>query len=279
MASTKGASPTRASTAKQSGAAAPRRRSADSALTQAIAERMREAVLPGDTPFSAEELDHAAAFMVDAAARREAGEPVVRIASATETRRMTRIALVNNDMPFLVDSVAAAIAAQGLAIDRLVHPVAGVVRSADGTLEALAEDAQAVRESLIYIEADRVDARQRRELERALRQTLADVHVAVRDWPKLRAAMRADADRLADREAAALLEWLESGMLTQRGHLVRHRDGSQTGALGICRRSARELLADNSYDSAFAWFEQGGKGVHEAGSVARASGSASPSSP
>ena len=92
-------------------------------------------------------------------------------------------------------------------------------------------------------------------LDRALRQTLGDVHVAVRDWPKLREAMRNDAAGLADREAAALLEWLESGMLTQLGHLVRHRDGSHTGALGICRRSARDLLADTSYERAFAWFE------------------------
>ncbi|MCL4673120.1 MAG: NAD-glutamate dehydrogenase, partial [Sphingomonadaceae bacterium] len=259
MASTKGASPKRASTGKKPAHTPPRRLAANTALSGAIATRMRDAVLPGDTAFTAEELAHAAAFMADAAARREGSDPVVQIISATEARRMTRIALVNNDMPFLVDSVAAAIAAQGLAIDRLVHPVVGVRRDAEGTLEAL--DDEGARESMIYIEADRVDARQRRELERALRQTLGDVHVAVRDWPALRKAMRTDAARIADREAAALLEWLESGMLTQLGHLVRHRDGSHSGTLGVCRRSARELLADPSYDRAFAWFEDPVKGA------------------
>ncbi|MFN4113263.1 MAG: NAD-glutamate dehydrogenase domain-containing protein [Sphingomonadaceae bacterium] len=262
MASTKRASGRKASTPTTSSGAVPVRRLASSdSVLQALAQQMREAVLPGDTPFAAEELGQAALFMADAAARRSSAEPVVQIASATEGRRMTRIALVNHDMPFLVDSVASAIAAQGLAIDRLVHPVVGAVRDTDGALQAIAADDSSVRESMIYIEADRVDARQRRDLDKALRQTLNDVHVAVRDWPKLRAAMRADAAGLGDREAAALLEWLEGGMLTQLGHLVRHRDGSHSNTLGICRRSARDLLADASYERAFAWFEDNAKGA------------------
>ena len=264
MASTKGASPKRASSKKGSGAAPARRLAANTPLLDALAAQMREAVLPGDTPFSADELAQAAAFMADAAARRDGAAAIVQIASATEGRRMTRIALVNHDMPFLVDSVAAAIAAQGLAIDRLVHPVVGTRRTDDGMLQAIgdAEEGSAgfAWESMIYLEADRVDARQRRELEQTLRHTLNDVHAAVRDWPKLREAMRSDAAGLADREAAALLEWLEGGMLTELGHLVRHRDGSHTGTLGICRRSARDLLADASYERAFAWFEDPKKG-------------------
>ena len=257
MASTKGASPRRASSKHDTRPA----KAAPPALVDQLAIVMANSVLPGDTVFAPDELRLAAAFMADAAVRREGTEPVVQIASASEGRRMTRIALVNHDMPFLVDSVAAAIAAQGLSIDRLVHPVISVSRSADGTLEAVGEADSAQRESMIYIEADRVDAIQRRELDRALRQTLGDVHVAVRDWPRLREAMRADAAGLADREAAALLDWLESGMLTQLGHLVRHRDGSHTATLGICRRSARELLADTSYERAFAWFDDPAKGA------------------
>ena len=230
-------------------------------LVEAIAAEMQAAVLPGDAPLAGEELAQAAAFVGEAAALREPGDTAVRLASATEGRRMLRIALVNEDMPFLVDSVAAAIAAHGIAIDRLVHPVVGVRRDSAGTLEAIGEGDGFDWESMIYIETDRVDARQRRELERALRQVLADVHVAVRDWPRLREAMRSDAARMVDREAASLLEWLEAGMLTQLGHLVRHRDASQSGALGVCRKSGRELLADASYERAFAWFEEGGKGA------------------
>ena len=46
-----------------------------------------------------------------------------------------RIAIVNDDMPFLVDSVANAVAQRQLTIHRLLHPVVCVKRDADGELQ------------------------------------------------------------------------------------------------------------------------------------------------
>ncbi|AKM08413.1 NAD-glutamate dehydrogenase [Pelagerythrobacter marensis] len=234
-----------------------RRGKADSSpLVKALTDRICDSLLPGDTPFATDKVRDAATFMLDAATRRERGEASIALASDTDERRFMRIALVNDDMPFLVDSVAATIAAQGLAIDRLVHPVVHTRRDEDGTLREIAaqrsDDTR--RESMIYVETVRIDARQRRTLERELRTTLADVHAAVADWPKMREAMRADAGRIDDAEGAELLRWLEGGMLTQLGHLRRHRDGSHSGLLGICRKSAKQILADASYDRAFDWF-------------------------
>ncbi len=224
-----------------------------------ITERMRQSLLRGDTPFEKAKLGDAAGFLSATALQREFGKSAMTVESATEDRRFTRIAIVNDDMPFLVDSVAAAIAAMGLSIDRLVHPVVPVERKKDFTLARIPEGdpEDADWESMIYIETARVDAKTRRLLEQTLRETLADVRAAVNDWPKLQKAMAADAKRIADldSEGAALLEWLNSGMLTQLGHLVRHRTGEQDHALGICRKSAADLLADASYDRAFAWFE------------------------
>jgi glutamate dehydrogenase len=224
-------------------------------LVAALAAQMRESLLPGDTPFAKAALADAAAYMLDAAARREAGEPAIHLMTTSEGRRMMRIALVNDDMPFLVDSVAATVAAHGLAIDRLVHPVVPVRRDNQGDLIAIGERESFQWESMIYIETARVDARQRRELEKALRTTLADVHAAVRDWPRMRERMREDAAALDDREGAALLDWLEGGMLTLLGHVTRRRDESHAELLGICRKSAKQILADASYERAFAWFD------------------------
>src|SRR5690606_17033513 len=79
----------------------------------------------------------------------------------------------------------------------------------------------------------------------------------VSDWPKMVELMDGDAALLADSEGAALLRWLGGeGMLTLLGHLTRRRDGSRTQMLGICRKSARELLAEDSYQRAFAWFDR-----------------------
>lgn len=232
-----------------------------SALQPALAARIRDSLLPGDvasdTPDGSAWVEEAAHVLLALAAHREPGKAVIDIASENEERRYLRIALVNDDMPFLVDSVAAAVAEAGLVIDRLAHPVVFVERDAQGELAALPDAATAGtrRESMIYIETDRIDARQRRDLQAALETTLADVRVAVADWPRMVEAMDADADRVDDSEGAELLRWFAGGMLTQLGHVTRYRDGTHADLLGVCKRDARDLLSDASYDRAFAVFD------------------------
>ena len=249
------------------------------------------AILPGDTPLVDDALDHAAQFLLEAAAQRTHArhaitlEPAIthkadntaqqtsaKTSGQTYDRRRLRIAIVNTDMPFLVDSIAATITAQGLSIEQLIHPVVCVERDKDGVLVALSEkndladngqsapSAKGHRiglESLIYIETPQIDARQRRELLSELRITLDDVRAAVSDWPKLRETMARDAAAMdPESEGAALLKWLNNGMLTQLGHLVRHRDGTTSDALGVGRKSAKQILAEASFERAFAWCDQ-----------------------
>ena len=234
------------------------------ALIKALRLQLEASLLPGDA--GAEDagkggavLDEAATWLLTAAATRAAGEPIVQLESTSGARRHLRIAIINDDQPFLVDSLAAAISAQGLGIDRLLHPVVPVERDDDGTITGLGKSG--TRESLIYIETPRVDARQRRELLEALEATLGDVHAAVADWPAMQDAMAADAAAVATQgaEAGALLDWLKGGMLTQLGHMTRRRDGTAEARLGICRASAQDLLADISYDRAFEWFDTANK--------------------
>jgi glutamate dehydrogenase len=235
------------------------------ALTKALRLQLEASLLPGEAPADKAVLEDAAEWLIVAAATRAPGEAIVQLESATREKRHLRIAIVNDDQPFLVDSVAAAIAAQGLGIDRLLHPVVPVARDASGAITDLGTDG--AYESLIYIETPRVDARQRRELLEALQATLGDVHAAVADWPAMQAAIAADAAAVAaiDGEAGALLGWLGGGMLTQLGHLTRRRDGSSEARLGICRTSAQDLLAEISYERAFEWFDR-----HEADGTPRA---------
>ena len=206
-------------------------------LQNAITERMRLSLLSGDTPFEKARLEDAAAFVGELASQRTRGRSAMAIESVSDDRRLTRIAIINEDMPFLVDSVAATIAALGLSIDRLVHPVIPVERDGKGRLQAIPDRDKddADRESMIYIETARVDAKTRRQLQETLKLTLGDVRAAVSDWPQLRDAMAADAERIAgdSEEGGELLEWLNSGMLTQLGHVTRYRDGRQEDELRV----------------------------------------------
>ncbi|BBC71234.1 glutamate dehydrogenase [Altererythrobacter sp. B11] len=246
-------------TAGKQGGTSERATKIDGELVAQLRNRISDSRLPGEKPLDPAELAEVADFLFETARQRQEGHGNVVIRTASNGRRTTRIAIINKDMPFLVDSIAASIAEAGLAIDLLVHPVLPVRRDADGTLNALpaADSAGEKRESWIYLETERVDAKQRHALERELETTLGDVRAAVADWQKMVALMQEDAERIADAEGAALLRWLSGGHLTQLGHLTRRRDGKHTQALGLCRRDLRDLLAEDSYERAFAWFDSG----------------------
>ncbi|MEO7247915.1 MAG: NAD-glutamate dehydrogenase domain-containing protein, partial [Novosphingobium sp.] len=239
-------------------AAAPR------TLAATLAARLAKAVLPGDAALTPSALDAAAQFLLAAAARRQPGCPVICIQADGAGDRITRIAVINDDMPFLVDSIAAAVAAQGLTIDRLIHPVTAVERSKTGHLVSLPKASAATAshaESMIYLETGRTDAACRAALTAALEQTLAQVRSAVADWPAMKQAMAADATTLEQRvdpasDSAALLHWLGGDMLTLLGHVTHHRDGRETDMLGLCNASAKPLLAAPSWKGAFAWFDE-----------------------
>ena len=110
--------------------AKPADHGANQQLSQALAQRIAAALLPGDQPFTPEALASVADFVLATAATRQGSEPALAIetVSGAAGERFMRIAVINDDMPFLVDSIATTIAAHGLAIDRLVHPVLPVRR-------------------------------------------------------------------------------------------------------------------------------------------------------
>ena len=137
-------------------------------------------------------------------------------------RRM-RIGIVNDDMPFLVDSVANAIAAPPADHPPPASPgrLRGPRRQGRRctTVEPLCAD-KSRRESMMYLELDRADARGRQELAADLKRVLDDVRLAVRDWPKLQGKMREDAAAIDDPEGAALLDWFADGAMTLLGYHV-----------------------------------------------------------
>jgi glutamate dehydrogenase len=231
-------------------------------LIDALAHALRHGALPGELKdFSEEDAREAATFLSVCAQRRPPGIALVRLESAggqVGHRRM-RICIVNDDMPFLVDSIANAIAGRGLTIHRLLHPVVCVERDSGGSLEKvepLCDEVQR-RESLMYIEVDRADARERRELVAELHRVLADVRAAVSDWRAMQASMRADADVIADDEGAALLRWFADGAMTLLGYHVERPGEQPSSALGVFRLPG-DPTDEGGCGGAIRYFEEGG---------------------
>ena len=138
---------------------------------------------------------------------------------------ITALEIVNDDMPFLLDSVLAELADRRLPVRFVVHPILAVTRRPDGTLAAFGGDADraefenAPRESLIHLHLDRIDdADERRALVESLDGVLGEVRSAADDYAPMLAAARSavaafreappplPADEIA--EAVQFLEWL-----------------------------------------------------------------------
>ncbi|HEY1368073.1 MAG TPA: NAD-glutamate dehydrogenase domain-containing protein, partial [Gaiellaceae bacterium] len=202
------------------------------------------------------------------AQRRLPGEALVHVHTPTVEEhgwqsKHTVVAIVTDDMPFLVDSVSMALTGRGSAIHVVIHPIVHVRRDAEGRLIGLGGGETARAESFIYAEIDRLpEAAQLEELERDLHRVLADVRAAVEDWRPMRARALALADELdADsppidpeelEEAKALLRWIEDHHLTFLGYReyeLRREDGEDVlrtvpgSGLGILREKEAKPIS------------------------------------
>ncbi len=165
------------------------------------------------------------------ARRREPGQIKVRAFNPTLAEHgwqstHTIVEIVNDDMPFLVDSVTMEVNRHGLTLHLIIHPILGVQRDADHTLQR-AEGS--LRESYIHVEVDRVpEAAQLEALAADLARVLGDVRLAVTDWPAMRQQALDIVERLDKHppplppeelaEGQAFLRWLVDNHFTFLGH-------------------------------------------------------------
>ncbi|MEM8695041.1 MAG: NAD-glutamate dehydrogenase domain-containing protein [Pseudomonadota bacterium] len=228
----------------------------------AIADALVHGALPGETDnFSGAEALKAARFVAATAAERLPGMAEVRLESITDDtgRRFMRMAIVNDDMPFIVDSITGAVGAHGLTVLRLLHPIIPVTRDDRHHVVAFGRESEdARRESLVYLEIDRADARTRLDLLNDIHQVLLDVRAAVRDWPELQDRMRVDAEEIGDAEGQALLAWFADHHFTQIGHYVEDRQGIRETGFGIFRAPGPSCWNQRTREAAFGYFEKGG---------------------
>jgi glutamate dehydrogenase len=204
-------------------------------------------------------------------AHRRRGRALVRVFNPTLrehgfTSPHTVIEMVNDDMPFLVDTIGLALARRALSLHFLAHPIFAVTRSADGMLISLQprsespEDKRRRLESFQHIEVDRiVDPAALDSLAAEIERSMHDVRAACGDWTKMQHALRRTADdleslgaRLDPRdlsETRALLEWMEDRhfiFLGYREYRLRggkgreHLQRVEASGLGILRRRHKQ---------------------------------------
>ena len=105
----------------------------------------------------------------------------------------TVVEIINDDMPFLVDSVTMEVNRLGYRLAQLIHPTFRTQRDAKQQLQTVMADegaSNAHQESFIHIELNReTDPARLKELEQGLAAVLDDVRAAVVDWQAMRTRM------------------------------------------------------------------------------------------
>src|SRR4051812_46839213 len=129
------------------------------------------------------------------AEERPAGEMKLRVFTPTLEEYgwdpgHTVLQAVSDDMPYLIDSITMELNRHNLSVHLIVHPLIGVDRTPDGTLEAFRHSRDLpddIDESWIHIEIDRTtDPAKLAELDQDLRRIMHDVRASFEDEPQMR---------------------------------------------------------------------------------------------
>jgi glutamate dehydrogenase len=204
---------------------------------------------------------------LDFGATRRRGQAKLRIYNPTEdthgyTSAYTFVEMVNDDMPFLVNSISAAINRRELGVHITVHPIIRINRDAKGKIESICKPGAdcGKPESFIRLAIDReTDPAQLKSLEKDIKAVLSDVRLAVRDWRKMSAKMQETcelldfgpkrADQSLREESKEFLRWLADDHFTflgYREYRIEERDKKillnpvKGSALGLLSRKERK---------------------------------------
>jgi glutamate dehydrogenase len=237
---------------------------AEQSIARRVIAEFYEHVPPADvaerTP---RDLNGAAVSLWRFAERRRPGQAKTRVHNPDPavdgwSSPHTIVEIVNDDMPFLVDSVAGAINASNRVVHLIIHPILTVSRNPDGRLcEIGGPAAVGLRESWMQIEITaEADAAELAKLTKTIAAVLADVRAAVEDWQPMRQVLREVIAELSQEprppvaaaalaEAQDFLHWLDDDNFTFLGFREYTFNGEAEpwrGPLGILHDEAHPVF-------------------------------------
>ena len=208
-------------------------------------------------------------YAADALARHNRGGSVIAIDSDPALTRdgkpVTVITAVNDNMPFLFDSIMGEITDVAGEPSLVIHPVFDVKHGKTGVQQIVADgqggqagksgDATPDRVSLIHVHVGKLDADQEDQLRARLDKLLKQIRDAVRDWKPMLARLDqaisqfryapVPLDKGAVAEAIAFLEWLRDENFTFLGMREFSYSGSEkSGTLKRAKDPGLGILSD-----------------------------------
>ena len=211
------------------------------------------------------DLARAAELAENAVTRHKKGESIVSIETASgvsrQGRPVTVITVVNDNMPFLFDSILGEITEAAGEPSLVTHPVIAVRHSKTGVAEIVGdgglvkEDAGLDKVSVVHVHIGRLSEEAAATLTARLTKTLTQVRAAVTDWKPMLARLDqaisefryapVPLDKKHVAEGIALLEWLRDDNFTFLGmREFKYSGGEKSGSLERADKPGLGILAD-----------------------------------
>ncbi|MGB0670252.1 MAG: NAD-glutamate dehydrogenase [Rhodospirillales bacterium] len=199
---------------------------------------------------------------------RKRGKAAIRVVNIGSKERAgwdsghTVVEVVNDDMPFLVDSVTAELNRRGIVVHIVVHPIFMISRDKSGQLTGIAGPGarEGKAESFLHFAVTEQPAGDLKDIEAGIKAVLDDVRASVEDWAAMRDRLSSLIDDLRDPpvgcstedsiEIRDFLRWLYDNHFTFLGYRESEIKGSgkdiaagkRTGGLGILRDPKRTMV-------------------------------------
>ena len=215
--------------------------------------------------YEAADLARAAELAEKAVARHKKGESIVAVDAASgvsrQGRPVTVITVVNDNMPFLFDSILGEITETAGEPTLVTHPVIAVRHSKTGVAEIVGdgslvkEDAGLDKVSVVHVHIGRLGEETAAALGARLTKMLAQVRAAVTDWKPMLARLDqaisefryapVPLDKKHVAEGIAFLEWLRDDNFTFLGmREFTYSGGEKSGTLERADKPGLGILAD-----------------------------------
>lgn len=215
--------------------------------------------------YDAADLDRAAVLAERAVLRHKKGESVVTVETESgvsrEGKPVTVITVVNDNMPFLFDSIIGEITESAGEPLLVTHPVISVKHGKAGVAEITGDAGSTKGEpgldrlSVVHVHVGRLSEDQAKGLAERLEKTLAQVRSAVADWKPMLARLDqaisefryapVPLDKAHVAEAIAFLEWLRDDNFTFLGmREYKYSGGEKSGTLELANKAGLGILTD-----------------------------------
>ena len=200
-------------------------------------------------------------------AARAKGKPLIRVFNPEPGKdgwksERTIIEIINDDMPFLVDSVTSELNRQNLTVHLIIHPTLKVRRNKAGKLLDILKGGQggdnSVAESFMHLQVSQLSGRRLKGIETGIRKVLSDVRVAVKDWHPMRERL---ASLIAELETAPkgvhpeeaeeireFLHWIRDNQFTLLGYReYRYKGRGKKTTVDVEKKSGLGILRDPNF--------------------------------